>query len=764
MKLNKFFVLISLFVLILFLTNVSAVGINCNNDNFVERCKDSCDNNPNSYYLNLDGDAQDALSKNYFDSCADLCNDIYESFCQGKGKSPVNYCAPLGDFVKNCGSDVNKDGVISSVDNIGICQTGTKYCQISSDGKTGIWSDCLGASLKSVENWWVGNGFTGESGYVNCLDGLDNDCDGKKDQIDEDCFLVDVGEQCKGGVMCKSGLCVEINGNGVCVSKGQNSFGAFSLFGKKCSDSINYFYSSDKIIIKQGNEIVCGLPKKKGESCVSDFVCESPFFCISGICSEPSYSKIDYLLDSLNSLVLAEDENGISSLSKSDSFGNLVSIKNAYETSDEATAEYKYDSLGRLIEIRDAENRVTTNNYNSLGQIIEENHPDTGRTTFEYDLNGNVIKTIDALGRVIIYDYDTLNRLEKVDFKGDGIYDILYFYDNNCNNAKLINSWGRVCKVVDTSGKTEFVYDKKGQVLVLKKTISGVVFKTQYNYDSAGNIIQIVYPSGRKINYEYNALSQLNKVLFEDGNSEKVLSEYSYNPTGTIKDIGYGNSISTQYDYDIRDRLKTLGTLDIYERSYDYDLVGNIMKTYSGVSSGNLASEFSYDSLYRIKSSSDLISGSIQNFVYDKLGNRISSSNSLGSVSQSYNYQKNSRQNVQASLSNFLESSKSDEGGQNFVYDSVGNLIINNGNVYEYDILNRLIAVKDEQGNLVEKYFYDYGGNRVKKVAESKTTIYIYGLGIGILEEVSLVPAFSKLDLGFEESLLNLEENLVEEK
>ncbi|MEK6858361.1 MAG: RHS repeat-associated core domain-containing protein [Nanoarchaeota archaeon] len=67
----------------------------------------------------------------------------------------------------------------------------------------------------------------------------------------------------------------------------------------------------------------------------------------------------------------------------------------------------------------------------------------------------------------------------------------------------------------------------------------------------------------------------------------------------------------------------------------------------------------------------------------------------------------------------------------NLTYDANGNLIQGFDKYFEYDGLNRLTEVResDENGVLLEQYFYDSVGNRIKKItyngAQNETTYYI---------------------------------------
>ncbi|MBI4688578.1 MAG: hypothetical protein HY756_12535 [Nitrospirae bacterium] len=61
------------------------------------------------------------------------------------------------------------------------------------------------------------------------------------------------------------------------------------------------------------------------------------------------------------------------------------------------------------------------------------------------------------------------------------------------------------------------------------------------------------------------------------------------------------------------------------------------------------------------------------------------------------------------------------------IYDSNGNLVTGDGNYYEYNDANQLVRVRqgDQTGAVVAEYFYDYSGQRIKKIENGVTTYYI---------------------------------------
>lgn len=62
------------------------------------------------------------------------------------------------------------------------------------------------------------------------------------------------------------------------------------------------------------------------------------------------------------------------------------------------------------------------------------------------------------------------------------------------------------------------------------------------------------------------------------------------------------------------------------------------------------------------------------------------------------------------------------------VYDANGNLVTGDGRYYEYNDANQLVRVRqgsDQTGPVIAEYFYDFSGQRVKKIENGVTTYYV---------------------------------------
>lgn len=96
---------------------------------------------------------------------------------------------------------------------------------------------------------------------------------------------------------------------------------------------------------------------------------------------------------------------------------------------------YEYDMIGNQVKVTDPSGRVTTAQYNALGQNtkvtgVAKNSSDNIVKTFTYDLAGNQTSVTDGNGFTTNYTYDNLNRLKQITQKvGSAIYTTQYDYD-----------------------------------------------------------------------------------------------------------------------------------------------------------------------------------------------------------------------------------------------------------------------------------------------------------------------------------------------
>lgn len=369
---------------------------------------------------------------------------------------------------------------------------------------------------------------------------------------------------------------------------------------------------------------------------------------------------------------------------------------------------------------------------NALGFLEEQN---------EYDANGNLIRKKDALGTLVEYTYDIVNRPK--------------------------NIW--TGEALKTKEQTEHSESNPLSVIVGKPNQS-------YTYDYAGNVTSTTDGNGNKIQYHFNSMNQLKEIV--DQNEEK--ETYTYDSQGRMAGHTNRNGVHTTYGYTIdnqlsfkkaeqieadgtsiakrRNRKKTLGLIHTYSYNrlgqlteasgggvvynYTYTPNGNVMDK---LVNGSKALSYNYTSSGRVAGITDK-TGKKTTYQYDKAGRVVSVSDN-GKLMSEYSYYKDG--NLQKiCFANGIETEYTYDADKNYKsiitqtaegeilldytyqYDGNGNrtqktgaeyVTKYNGNdssigttSYLYDSLQRLQEVSYPTGR-VEQYQYDQAGNRALK-------------------------------------------------
>jgi RHS repeat-associated protein len=396
-----------------------------------------------------------------------------------------------------------------------------------------------------------------------------------------------------------------------------------------------------------------------------------------------------------------------------DSYGRL----NMIIKPDSTFTGYTYDDVGNTIIIQDPRNYLTFYKYDALNRNItqyaydkHDNHTsvtdpngnftqyqyddfrrenqtfslDTGTTSYVYDESGNLIQKTDAKGIVVNYTYDALDRLTTIQFPSDSSQNVTFTYDS----TSVTNGIGRLTRRTDSSGTYKFHYDAQGNMIKEEKTISNVLFTTQYTYDLENILTSITYPSGRTITYVLDQIGRIAQVSTTLNGSPKVLaSNIGYLPYGGVTRLSYGNGLSLSQGYDTQYRTSSIVVGSILNRTYNYDPNGNITSILDAIEpSGNEVLEDA--GTYTYYEGTNLLAD-IQ-----------------GEVNITYDYDDN------------------------------GNTISANNRTYNYNLSNQLISVSDN-GTPIAEYVYNRSGQRIKKILSTGTRIFHYDLSGHLIAETN---------------------------
>ncbi len=421
-----------------------------------------------------------------------------------------------------------------------------------------------------------------------------------------------------------------------------------------------------------------------------------------------------------------------------DGNGNLTGIVDAGLN----TTGYEYDALRRLVKIidpalgetsitldskdnplsiKDPMGNVTQFGYDGLDNNIDLDSPDTGKTSYEYDDAGNRIASTDARGVRTEFTFDAMNRLLEVSYP-DRALDVVYGYDEGAFGK------GRLTSMIDAAGTVEYVYDPHGNRISETRTIGGDQFVTSFTYNPADQLVQITYPSGMVIDYQFDTAGQVTSILKTAGSvTETLIDSVEYAPFGPVTSFTYGNGSSFSSSLNLDFEPGKLHSGPGLDWSLSRDALGNVVAI-TDHANRQKSQSFAYDDLYRLGSAQG--DYGLESYTYDANGNRTRFVSN--STDEAYTYEPQSGR-------------LATRGNWSFTRDANGNRTgkLNTqglGQFYEFGDDSRLLqaAIRDDSGDYVlGDYRYSGHGQRVEKSTPDEHVYYVYGLSGELLGEYS---------------------------
>jgi RHS repeat-associated protein len=449
----------------------------------------------------------------------------------------------------------------------------------------------------------------------------------------------------------------------------------------------------------------------------------------------------------------------------------------AYGDKNDNTVWMARDTGGTLRGVVDANGRVMfTLHY--TGALITEvrDYPIAGMSLdlparsvkYQYDAANRMTAVIDVRGNTTRYGYDTANhivtvtdqegRVETLAYAGSsvakrtapdgGVTDYLFEYDDV--NKQFTS---RITGPETAAGRRveEFTHNRSGQLV--RRAVNGRI-DDEVRYDTGARAETHTNARGFTSRTTKNEFDQVIELVREDGSTiKRSYSAFNLKPTETIDETG----VKTQYQYDTKGNLTRLieaaATPDERVTEYEADILGKTTKATSkgrteanGTVTPDAVSQFEYDAQGQIKVVTDP-EGNAHQFVYNRTGSMVSTTNSRGS---------SSRYEFDASGLLVREIDPLSHV-QTYAYDKAGNLVSgtdanNRATRYEYDPTNRLLRsinalngtfrlqysaqgvptmIVDEDGTKVE-YEYDNFMRRIKQLdGLGNVTFYSYQIADG---------------------------------
>lgn len=416
----------------------------------------------------------------------------------------------------------------------------------------------------------------------------------------------------------------------------------------------------------------------------------------------PYNYQVNMTYDNAGNNISVKDTRGNISYTEYNSLGYLVKEKSAngsettyaYDLEGQLTEKkypntliekYEYDSRGNLIKFIRNGNVIQTNTFNSMNRVVTEKDALNNTISYEYDTFGNVTKITNG-NQITVNEYDLNKQLIKSTINNEKVFE--YSYDKNGNQTSVKQN-DRLIKQLDYNGNNQ----------VILELSQGVKKYTEYNL--IGKVSEEGYLSGEQKNvlyrYAYDASSNIIKQT-DNQNHEKSFAYDAFN--NKIEEIDT-NGNSTRFAYDGEGNLTKVEDAENRVVNYTYDNANNLIKKSYSVTQ---EATYAYNLMGQMVSSHDEY-GINLSMQYDLLGNKTKL---IKADKKEINYEYDSLGNLTKEFCGNLI--------HTFTYDAHGNRLTSSDYSTEtrsYDIYDRLIRVKDVNGNVVE-YEYDVFDNQTK--------------------------------------------------
>lgn len=201
---------------------------------------------------------------------------------------------------------------------------------------------------------------------------------------------------------------------------------------------------------------------------------------------------------------------------------------------------YSYDNQGRLVSSEDALGNLTQMFYDGQNHVFETVSPLNETNQSFYDGNNNLIQTVDALGFTNQFIYDGNNNLMRtIDPRGNPTtygYNAQFSLTGQTNGAGdyvayAFNTDSTLQTRTDSGGTTTYGYNALGQLnsIIYPNGLGTNTYTNSY----AGDITNLVDGRGFVTSFQYNALRQLTNTFGPTNLNARIV----YDPEGNVANV-----------------------------------------------------------------------------------------------------------------------------------------------------------------------------------------------------------------------------------
>jgi RHS repeat-associated protein len=297
----------------------------------------------------------------------------------------------------------------------------------------------------------------------------------------------------------------------------------------------------------------------------------SQVICVAQRMKPADYGSFPSLANACTLNPNPEDSSGPDRITRYeyDELGRVERASSAWGTDLVSHEYFTFTDNGQLETARDAENNLTTYEYDDHDRNVKVffPHPTTKNTSsttdyeeYAYDENGNVASFRTRRNETITLTYDNLGRLTRKEvpprtgLASTHTRNVHYGYDllGNLEYARFGSASG--------DGIT-FNYDALGRQLSETQTFGGTARTVSSLYDAGSNRTRITHPDGGYFSYTPDSLGRLDDLTM---NGSSSLINTIFNAAGQLERLDRWQTVSagwaarTIYGYDTASRLDSL--------------------------------------------------------------------------------------------------------------------------------------------------------------------------------------------------------------
>jgi RHS repeat-associated protein len=244
----------------------------------------------------------------------------------------------------------------------------------------------------------------------------------------------------------------------------------------------------------------------------------------------------------------------------------LETLTRAAGTPNEATESFSYNSEGELTKATNGDKHTTEYGYNAAGDLTSEKNPDHDETKWEYNSTHDLTAAIEPNGEKTTIERDSHGNALSVSRPApkSETQTVKYKYKSNGELEVLTdplghewkyeyNGYGNRDSETDPEGnKRTWEYNEDSQLTATvspRGNASGAEpakFKTTIERDAQGRPLKVTDPLGHKTEYKYNTDGDLESVKDADKNT----TNYSYNAADEPIKVKEANGDTTETEYD----------------------------------------------------------------------------------------------------------------------------------------------------------------------------------------------------------------------